>query len=103
MLVTLGGLALPLAVFFALYAGVIAVVGALRGRAELVRSAERAVIAVFALLVLAMLGVEAALVGDRFDLAFWRRSRRASSRSCSSSRSGAARPARSSCGRSCWA
>ena len=70
MLVTLGGLALPLAVFFALYAGVIAVVGALRGRPELVHSAERAVIAVFALLVLAMLGVEAALVGDRFDLAF---------------------------------
>ena len=70
MLVTLGQFALPLAVFFALYAGVAAVLGALRGQPQLVRSAERAVIAVFALLVLAMLGVEAALVGDRFDLRF---------------------------------
>jgi cytochrome c-type biogenesis protein CcmF len=70
LLVTLGELALPLAVFFALYAGVAAVIGALRAQPALVRSAERAVIAVFALLVLAMLGVEAALVGDRFDLAF---------------------------------
>jgi cytochrome c-type biogenesis protein CcmF len=70
LLVTLGGLALPLAVFFAFYAGVIAAVGALRNRPEFVRSAERAVIAVFALLVLAMIGVEAALIGDRFDLAF---------------------------------
>ncbi len=70
MLVTLGQLALPLAVLFALYAGGAAVIGALRGQPQLVRSAERAVIAVFALLVLAMLGVEAALVGDRFDLRF---------------------------------
>ena len=70
MLVTLGGLALPLSVFFAVYAGAAAAFGALRGQPAWVRSAERAVIAVFALLVLAMLGVEAALVGDRFDLAF---------------------------------
>ena len=70
MLVTLGELALPLAIFFALYAGVAAVIGARRGQPQLVRSAERSVIAVFALLALAMLGVEAALVGDRFDLAF---------------------------------
>ncbi|HKC49877.1 MAG TPA: heme lyase CcmF/NrfE family subunit [Myxococcota bacterium] len=70
MLVTLGQLALPLSVLFALYAGGIAIAGALRGQPQLVRSAERAVIAVFALLVLAMLGVEAALVGDRFDLRF---------------------------------
>jgi len=70
LLVTLGELALPLAIFFALYAGVAAVIGARRGQPQLVRSAERSVIAVFALLALAMLGVEAALVGDRFDLAF---------------------------------
>jgi len=70
LLVTLGQLALPLSVLFALYAGGIAIAGALRGQPQLVRSAERAVIAVFALLVLAMLGVEAALVGDRFDLRF---------------------------------
>jgi cytochrome c-type biogenesis protein CcmF len=70
VLVTLGQLALPLAVFFALFALVTAVLGALRDNQQLVRSAERAVIAVFALLVLAMLGVEAALVTDRFDLQF---------------------------------
>src|SRR5215831_6922049 len=49
---------------------VTAVIGGLRDRPQWVRTSERAVIAVFALLVLAMLGVEAALVGDRFDLAF---------------------------------
>jgi len=70
LLVTLGGLALPLSVFFALYAFVMAVLGGLRDRPQWVRSAERAVIAVFVLLCLAMLGVEAALVGDRFDLQF---------------------------------
>jgi cytochrome c-type biogenesis protein CcmF len=70
LLVTLGQLALPLSVFFALYAGVVAVLGAIYAKPEWVRSAERAVIAVFALLVLAFVGVEAALVGDRFDLAF---------------------------------
>ena len=70
MLVTLGGLALPLVVLFALYAGVAAVIGALRGKPELVASAERAVIGVFALLVVAFVGLEAALIGDRFDLAF---------------------------------
>jgi len=70
VLVTLGQLSLPLAVFFALFALVTAVYGAVADRPQLVRAAERAVIAVFALLVLAMIGVEAALVGDRFDLAF---------------------------------
>jgi cytochrome c-type biogenesis protein CcmF len=70
MLVTLGQISLPLAVFFAAFALVTAVIGALRDRQQWVRSAERAVIAVFVLLVLAMLGVEAALVGDRFDLQF---------------------------------
>jgi cytochrome c biogenesis factor len=70
LLVTLGGLALPLVVLFALYAGVCGVIGGLRGKPALVVSAERAVIAVFALLVLAFVGLEAALIGDRFDLAF---------------------------------
>ena len=70
MLVTLGQIALPLAVFFAAFAMVTAVIGGVRDRTQWVRASERAVIAVFVLLVLAVLGVEAALVGDRFDLAF---------------------------------
>jgi cytochrome c-type biogenesis protein CcmF len=70
LLVALGSLALHLVVFFAVYAGVSAVVGALRQRPSLVTSAERGVVAVFALLSLAMIGLEAALLGDRFDLAF---------------------------------
>jgi cytochrome c-type biogenesis protein CcmF len=70
LLVTLGQISLPLSVFFALFAIVTAMIGALGDRPQWVRAAERAVIAVFALLVLAMLGVEAALIGDRFDLAF---------------------------------
>jgi len=70
LLVALGSLALYLVVFFAVYTGVVAVIGAVRGRPAIVTSAERGVVAVFALLSLAMLGLEAALVGDRFDLAF---------------------------------
>ncbi len=70
LLVALGGLSLYLAVFFAVYSGVVGVLAGLRGRPELTTSAERGAIAVFALLSLAMLGLEAALLGDRFDLAF---------------------------------
>ncbi len=70
MLVTLGEYALFGAIGFALWALVAALVGALRGHAGWVRSAERAVIALFCLLSLSMLGLEAALLGDRFDLAF---------------------------------
>jgi cytochrome c-type biogenesis protein CcmF len=46
------------------------VYGGLGGRAEAVASAERAVYAVALLLTLAIVAVEAALLGDRFDLAF---------------------------------
>jgi cytochrome c-type biogenesis protein CcmF len=70
LLVAMGSLALYLAVFFAVYVGAVAVIGGVRRKPELVSSAERGTIAVFALLCLAMLGVEAALLGDRFDLAF---------------------------------
>src|SRR5512147_2577929 len=70
LLVALGGLSLYLAVFFALYSGVMGVLAGLRKKAALTTSAERGVIAVFVLLSLAMLGLEAALLGDRFDLAF---------------------------------
>ncbi|MEX2206638.1 MAG: heme lyase CcmF/NrfE family subunit [Myxococcota bacterium] len=70
LLVALGGLSLYLAVFFALYTGVVGVLAGLRRNPALASSAERGVIAVFVLLSLAMLGLEAALLGDRFDLAF---------------------------------
>jgi cytochrome c-type biogenesis protein CcmF len=72
VLVTLGSFALPLAVVFAVYALGAAVFGALRGRPGFVKSAERAVIAVFGLAVLAIAGLESALLGDRFDIAFVR-------------------------------
>jgi cytochrome c-type biogenesis protein CcmF len=70
LLVALGGLSLYLAVFFALYVGVVGVLAGLRRNPALLSSAERGVIAVFALLSLSMIGLEAALLGDRFDLAF---------------------------------
>jgi cytochrome c-type biogenesis protein CcmF len=70
LLVALGGLSLYLAVFFALYCGVCGVLAGVRRSPDLTRSAERGVIAVFMLLSLAMIGLEAALLGDRFDLAF---------------------------------
>ena len=70
MLVTLGSLALTLTVFFAAFAALAGAFGAMRQKAEWIASAERAVVAVFALLTLAIVGLEAALLGDRFDLSF---------------------------------
>ena len=69
-MVHLGEYALYLTVPFALYAGLAAIYGARSSRPEWVRSAERAVLATFGLLCVAMLGLEIALVSDRFDLAF---------------------------------
>ncbi len=69
-MVDLGAYALYLALFFAAWGLGCAAFGGLRGREDWVRSAERAVYAVFALLSLAILGVEAALASDRFDLEF---------------------------------
>ena len=70
MLVTLGSLALTLVVFFAAFAGLASAIGAARKSPALIASGERGVYAVFALLCLAILGLESALLGDRFDLAF---------------------------------
>src|SRR5262245_21644820 len=69
-MVELGAYALYLALFFTAWGLGSAVFGALAGREDWVRSAERAVFAVFALLTLAIVGVEFALLGDRFDVAF---------------------------------
>jgi cytochrome c-type biogenesis protein CcmF len=69
-MIELGSYALYLVLVFGGYAAVAAVAGGLKGRPDLVRSAERGVHAAFALLCIAALGVEAALLGDRFDLAF---------------------------------
>jgi cytochrome c-type biogenesis protein CcmF len=69
-MIEIGSYALYLALFFAVYAIVAGWVGARRDRPDLVRSAERAVYGVFALFTLAMLGVESALLGGRYDLAF---------------------------------
>jgi cytochrome c-type biogenesis protein CcmF len=70
MLVTLGSLSLTLTVFFAAFAALAGAFGALRDKPAWVASAERGVIAVFVLLSFAILGLESALLGDRFDLAF---------------------------------
>ncbi|MBW2416070.1 MAG: heme lyase CcmF/NrfE family subunit [Deltaproteobacteria bacterium] len=69
-MVQLGEYSLYLTLPFALFAMGAAAYGALRDRPEWVRSAERAVHATFALLCLAFIGLEVALIGDRFDLAF---------------------------------
>jgi cytochrome c-type biogenesis protein CcmF len=69
-MIELGSFALYLLLVSGVYAVVAAVAGALKGRLDLVRSAERAVYASFGLLCVAVLGLEAALLGDRFDLAF---------------------------------
>jgi len=66
----LGAHALLLVPFAAIWAGGISAAGALRGREAWVRSGERGVYAVFGLLTLAMIGLEVALVTDRFDIAF---------------------------------
>ncbi len=70
MLVTLGNQALYVALAFALWAGAAGITAGLRRDPAWTRSAERAVYAVFGLLSLAMIGLAAAMVGDRFDLAF---------------------------------
>jgi cytochrome c-type biogenesis protein CcmF len=70
VLVTLGNQALYLSLAFMLWCAIAAVVGVVRKSEAWVRSAERGIYAVFALLSLAMLGLLAALLGDRFDLAF---------------------------------
>ena len=59
-----------LALLFAVYGCGAAVYGALRGQELWMRSAERAVYAVFVLLTISILGLEVALQTDRFDLAF---------------------------------
>ena len=68
-MVDLGSFALYLTLCFALYAIGAAILGS-RGRPGWAVSAERAVYAVFALLTLALLGLETALLTDRFDLAY---------------------------------
>ena len=70
LFISFGHIALHLTLLSAVYSAGAAAFGALRGRPEWIRSAERGVYAVLALLTLALLGVEAALLGDRFDLAF---------------------------------
>ncbi|MCP4004426.1 MAG: heme lyase CcmF/NrfE family subunit [bacterium] len=70
MLVAVGNYSLYLMLGFCIYALVAALIGANPEREAWLRSSERAVYAVFALCCLAMLGVEVALVTDRFDLAF---------------------------------
>ncbi len=69
-MIELGRLALIGVVGFAAYACAAAAWGARTGRPEWVRSGERAVYAVLALILLAMAGLESALLGDRFDLSF---------------------------------
>ena len=68
-MIEVGSFSLYLTLLFTSYAMGAAVLGALRARPDLVASAERAVYAVFVLLSLAALGLETALLTDRFDLA----------------------------------
>ncbi len=69
-MIELGRLALIGCLGFAAYAAAAAAYGALAGRPGWVRSSERAVYAVAALVVIAALGLEAALLSDRFDIGF---------------------------------
>jgi cytochrome c-type biogenesis protein CcmF len=69
-MVELGRYALYLLPVFSAYAIGAAVFGALRQRPLFVKSAERAVYAAFALLLVTFAGIIFALLGDRFDLAF---------------------------------
>jgi cytochrome c-type biogenesis protein CcmF len=69
-MIELGPYALWLALLFAVWALGAAAFGALRERPEWVRSAERAVWAVFGLLSFCLIAVEVALLSDRFDLAY---------------------------------
>ncbi|MFQ5514129.1 MAG: heme lyase CcmF/NrfE family subunit [Myxococcota bacterium] len=68
--VRLGDQSLYLALLVAVYAIAAAIYGARRQAPTWVRSAERAVLGVCALLSLSMLGLEIALLADRFDLSF---------------------------------
>jgi len=70
MWVALGSAALFLSLAFAVWALIASLAAARSGREAWLTSAERAVYALFALLTLSALGLEAALLGDRFDLAF---------------------------------
>jgi len=65
----LGELALWIALPVSLFGAVLAYAGGRSGRGDLVLSAERAVYAVFGLLVLASAGIIAAFVGDHFE--YW--------------------------------
>jgi cytochrome c-type biogenesis protein CcmF len=69
-MIELGNHALYLTLALCLWSVVAAVAGARRGREDLVRSSERGAYGVFALVSLAMLALEWALLSDRFELAF---------------------------------
>jgi cytochrome c-type biogenesis protein CcmF len=69
-MIELGSSAVYLTLLFGAYAIGAAILGAQKERADLVVSAERAVYAVFVLLSLSVLGLETALLTDRFDLAY---------------------------------
>jgi cytochrome c-type biogenesis protein CcmF len=68
--VELGSFALYLALLFACYGIGAALLGSYRDRPDWIASGRRAVYAVLACLSLAVLGVESALLSDRFDLAY---------------------------------
>ena len=69
-MIELGRLALFGTIGFAVYAGGAAFAGAVRQREEWVRSAERAVYAVFGLLLLAVASLLVAVLGNHFELGF---------------------------------
>ncbi len=70
LLITIGQVSLYLSPWIALYSLCAAVYGARTGRPHWIRSAERGVYVVCALLTLAVLGIETTLLTNRFDLAF---------------------------------
>jgi cytochrome c-type biogenesis protein CcmF len=70
LLIALGEYSIFLALFFSAYAIAAALIGVTRGTSHWLRSAELGVYVVFALLCISMVGLEVALLGDRFDLAF---------------------------------
>jgi cytochrome c-type biogenesis protein CcmF len=70
LLIALGEYSIFLALFFSAYAIAAALIGVTRGTSHWLRSAELGVYAVFVLLCISMVGLEVALLGDRFDLAF---------------------------------
>jgi cytochrome c-type biogenesis protein CcmF len=69
-MIEIGTYALYLLLVFAGYATVAALASAQLGRPDLLRSAERAVYASLGLLLIAVAGLETALLTDRFDLAY---------------------------------